>query len=87
MTRNIQEEQAECDDEVSDDDLADLLYIPEAPTDYENSEQATIDQSIKSHTEETRYLVFWFCLIPKFCHCLKYLTYATVKRSGLKGKS
>ena len=43
-------------------ELADLSYIPEEPTDYNKSQQATKDQPIQSHTEETKYLVFWSCL-------------------------
>ena len=85
VTGKIQEKQADSDDEISDDELADPSYIPEEPTDYDKSQQTAKDKPIKSHTEETKYLVFWFCLLPLFCYCLKYLAYATIKRSVLKG--
>ena len=57
MIWNIQEE-------VNVDDLVDPSHIRKEPTDYEKSQQATKDQPIKYHTEETKYLVFWFCLLP-----------------------
>ena len=84
-TGKIQEEQTECDDEISDDELADPSYIPEQPTDYEKSQQTTKDQPNKSHTEETKYLGFWFCLLPLFRYWLKCQAYATIKISVLKG--
>ena len=34
VSGKIQEEQTESDDEISDVELADSLYIPEEPTDY-----------------------------------------------------
>ena len=85
MTRKVQEEQAEFKDEISDHELADPSYIPEEQTDYKKSQQATKDQPIKSHTDETKYLVFWSCLLPLIRYCLKCPTYATVKRPVLKG--
>ena len=85
VTGKIQVEQAESDDEISDDELAHPLYIPDKPTDYKKSQQATKDQPIKSHTEKTKYLVFWSCLLPQFCYCLKCLAYVTIKGSVLKG--
>ena len=85
VTGKIQEKQTEPDDDISDDELADPSYIPEEPTDYEKSQQTTKDQPIKSRTEETKYLVFWSCLLPPFRYCLKCPAYATIKRSVLKG--
>ena len=86
VTGKIEEEQTKTDGEISDDELTDPSYIPEVPTDYEKSQQTTTNQSIESHTEETKYhLVFWSCLLPLFPYCLKCPTYATIKRSVLKG--
>ena len=65
--------------------MADPSYIPEEPTDYEKSQQTAKDKLIKSHTEETKYLVFWSCLLLLFRYCLKCPAYATIKRSVLKG--
>ena len=87
MTGKIQEEQTEFDDEIIDNELADPLYIPEEPTDYKKSQQTSKDQPIKSHTEETKYLVFWSCLLPLFCYCLKCPAYATIKRSVIKSST
>ena len=85
VTGKIQEKQTDSDDEISDDELADPSYIPEEPTDYEKSQQTAKDKPIKSHTEETKYLVFWSYLLPLFRYCLKCPAYATIKRSVLKG--
>ena len=64
-----------------------MLFIPEEPTDYKKSQQTSKDQPIKSHTEETKYLVFWSCLLPLFCYCLKCPAYATIKRSVIKSST
>ena len=85
VTGKIQEEETDSDDEISDDELADPSFIPEEPTDYEKSQQTTKDQPIKSHTEETKYLVLWSCLLPLFHYRLKCPAYAAIKRSVLKG--
>ena len=94
VTVKIQEQQTESDDEISDDGLVDPShihgtiivpwYIPEEPTDYLKSQQATKDKPTKSHTEETKDLVFWSCLLPLFRYCLKYPAYATINGSVLK---
>ena len=83
-TGKIQQEQTKSDDDISDDELADPSNIPEERTNYKNSQQATKDQPIKSHSEETKYLVFWSCLLPLFCYCLKQPAYLTIKGSMLK---
>ena len=85
VTGKIKEKQIESDNEISDDEFADPLYIPEEPIDYEQSQQTTRDQPIESHTEETKYFVFWSCLLPLFCYCLRCPAYAKIKRSVLKG--
>ena len=62
VTGKIQEEQTESDYEIHDDEFTDPSYpsyIREEPTNYEKSQQATKDQAFKSHTEETKYIVFW----------------------------
>ena len=84
VTGKIQEQQIEFDDEICDDELADPLHIPEEPTNHKKSQQATKDEPINGHAEETKYLVFWSCLLPLFCYCLKCLAYATIKWSVLK---
>ena len=85
LTRKVQEEQIESDGEINDNELADHLYMPRELTDYEKSQQVTKDQLIKSHTEETKYLVLWSYLLPLFRYCLKCPTYATIKVSVLRG--
>ena len=85
VTGKIEQRQTKSDDEISNDELADLSYIPEEPTDIKKSKQTTKDQPVKSHTEETLYLVFWSCLLPLYFYCLKYPTYATIKESALIG--
>ena len=65
--------------------MAGPSYISEKQTNFENSQQATKDQPIESHSEETKYLVFRSCLLPLFCYCLKYPAYPAIKGSMLKG--
>ena len=46
MTGEILGQQVESVNETSDDKLADPLHIPEEPTDYKKSQQATKDHPI-----------------------------------------
>ena len=85
VTGKIQEEQTKSDDEISDAELADLSYIPEETADYEKLQQITKYQPTKSHTEKTKYLIFWSCLKTFFRYCLKCPAHATIKGSVLKG--
>ena len=78
MTGEILGQQVESVNETSDDKLADPSHIPEEPTDYKKSQQATKDHPIKGHTKETKYHAFWSCLLPLFGYCLKWSTYVII---------